>query len=223
MSGLSHPGGDKKVIEEEEKSKGLVGAEATRFRAVAARANYLAADRPDVQYAVKEICRKMAAPVEGDWHKLVRLGRYLKAAPRCIFEYRWQEGGQAPRGYSDSDWAGCKRTGKSTSGGVVMLGSHLVKSWSRTQDSVTLSSAEAELVALGKLAMHMLGVRSMGHEWGMFQTNLPSQCYADASAALSIAKRQGAGEMRHINVKSLWLQEKEVQKLLEYAKIKGRG
>ena len=102
-----------------------------------------------------------------------------------------------------------------------MLGSHLVKSWSRTQDSVTLSSAEAELVALGKLAMEMLGVRSMGHEWGMFQTNLPSQCYADASAALSIAKRQGAGEMRHINVKSLWLQEKQLQSVLEYEKIKG--
>ena len=50
---------------------------------------------------------------------------------------------------------------------------------------------------------------------------VPSQCYADASAALSIAKRQGAGKMRHINVKSLWLQEKWVQKLLEYVKVKG--
>ena len=102
-----------------------------------------------------------------------------------------------------------------------MLGSHLVKSWSRTQDSVTLSSAEAELVALGKLAMEMLGVRSMGHEWEMFQASLPSQCYADASAALSIAKRQGGGKMRHINVKSLWLQEKQLQNVLEYVKVKG--
>ena len=102
-----------------------------------------------------------------------------------------------------------------------MLGSHLVKSWSRTQDSVTLSPAEAELVALGKLAMEMLGVRSMGQEWEMFQANLPSQCYADASAALSIAKRQGAGKMRHINVKSLWLQEKQLQSVLQYEKIKG--
>ena len=102
-----------------------------------------------------------------------------------------------------------------------MLGGHLVKSWSRTQDSVTLSSAEAELVALGKLAMEMLGIRSMALEWKMFRPELSSQCYADASAALSIAKRQGAGKMRHINVKSLWLQEREVQNLLEYTKIKG--
>ena len=41
------------------------------------------------------------------------------------------------------------------------------------------------------------------------------------SAALSIAKRQGAGKMRHINVRTLWLQEKEVQEILTYVKIKG--
>ena len=48
-----------------------------------------------------------------------------------------------------------------------MRGRHLIKAWSRTQDSITLSSAEAELVALGKLAMEALGVRSMCEEWGM--------------------------------------------------------
>ena len=218
---LTHPGGDKKTVEEEEKTEELVGADATRFRAVAARANYLAADRPDIQYAVKEICRKMAKPAKGDWQKLVRLGRYLKGAPRCVFQYAWQERCKSPTGYSDSDWAGDRATGKSTSGGLIMLGSHLIKAWSRTQDSVTLSSAEAELVALGKLAMETLGVRSMAAEWLMTDDIAASVLWADASAALSIAKRQGAGEMRHINVKTLWLQEKAVQKVLSYSKIKG--
>ena len=78
MSVLTHPGEEKKAVEEEEQSPELVGTEAARFRAVAARANYLAADRPDIQYAVKEICRKIAKPVHGDWQQLVRLVRYLK-------------------------------------------------------------------------------------------------------------------------------------------------
>ena len=108
-------------MEGEETSAELVGAEATRFRAVAARANYLAADRPDIQYAVKEICRTMAKPVQGDWQKLVRLGRYLKGSPRCVLEYNWQEESSAPIGYTDSDWAGCKTIGKSTSGGLIMI------------------------------------------------------------------------------------------------------
>ena len=45
--------------------------------------------------------------------------------------------------------------------------------------------------------------------------------HADASAALSIAKRQGAGKMRLINVKSLWLQDKALQEELSYEKIRG--
>ena len=103
-----------------------------------------------------------------------------------------------------------------------MLGRHLIKTWSRTQDSVTLSSAEAELVALGKLAMETLGVRSMAAEWQMADDTAASVLWADASAALSIAKRQGAGKMRHINVKTLWLQEKAIQEVLSYSKIKGQ-
>ena len=163
----------------------------------------------------------MSKPVAGDWEKLVRLGRYLRGSPRCVWEYNWQKAPDAAKGYSDSDWAGDRETGKSTSGGLVMLGSHLIKSWSRTQDSVTLSSAEAELVALGKLAMEVLGVRTMTAEWGMTNGSSASKLFADASAALSIAKRQGAGKLRHINVKTLWLQEKTVQQVLDYTKIKG--
>jgi hypothetical protein len=96
-STLTHPGGEKKTTEEEEKSEELFGAEATRFRAVAARANYLAADRPDIQYAVKEICSKMAKPARGDWQKLIRLGRYLKGSPRCVWEYQRLGGGSRDR------------------------------------------------------------------------------------------------------------------------------
>ena len=102
-----------------------------------------------------------------------------------------------------------------------MRGHHLVKTWSRTQDAITLSSAEAELVALGKLAMEVLGVRSMCEEWHLLDAGQASNLYADASAALSIAKRQGAGKMRHINVKSLWLQEKSLQSILKYNKVRG--
>ena len=49
----------------------------------------------------------------------------------------------------------------------------------------------------------------------------PSQLWVDASAALSIAQRQGARKIRHINVKSLWLQEKMVQLELSYVKVRG--
>ena len=67
---------------------------------------------------------------------------------------------------SDSDWAGCRKTGKSTSGGVILIGEHFIKGWSRTQNSVTLSSAEAELVAMSKVSAEIIGILSMMNDWG---------------------------------------------------------
>ena len=59
--------------------------------------------------------------------------------------YDWQGHEREVTGYSGSDWAGCRATRKSTSGGCVMAGSHLLKSWASTQPTITLSSGEAEL------------------------------------------------------------------------------
>ena len=42
---------------EEPEGEELPAAEATRYRAIGARCNYLPPDRPDIQYAVKEVCR----------------------------------------------------------------------------------------------------------------------------------------------------------------------
>ena len=132
---------------------------------MAARANYLCTDRADIQYAVKECCRGMATPEVRHWNMLKRLARYLVGRPRMIWEYPWQ-GDEKVKGYSDSDWAGCKRAARSTSGGVIMRGDHHIKSWSVTQKRVTLSSAEAELGALVKTSTEVIGILQMAEGLG---------------------------------------------------------
>ena len=57
----------------------------TFFRGMAARANFLAADRPDIIFAAKEICRFMAKPTNVALSAIKRLGRYLKAATLARF------------------------------------------------------------------------------------------------------------------------------------------
>ena len=57
-----------------------------RFRALAARANYLAADRIDVLYAAKEVCRFMSRPTNIAIGALKRLARYLRSRPRMVFD-----------------------------------------------------------------------------------------------------------------------------------------
>ena len=148
----------------------------------------------------------MAKPTKAHWHKLKRLGWYLVDHRRTIMRYDWQGHEEEVTGYSDSDWAGCRVTGKSTSGGALMIGSHFLKGWSRTQNHVTMSSAEAELIALVKCTAELLGMRSVMRDWG---TDSRGLVYADSTAALAIANRKGAGKLRHINVSSLWLQEKQ--------------
>ena len=49
--------------------------------------------------------------------------------------------------FTDSDWAGCKETRKSSSTSVMMLGAHTLKAYTRKQKVIAKSSAEAELHA----------------------------------------------------------------------------
>ena len=56
--------GVKPLPEQLAADKLLPESEVTGFRAKAARANYLAADRPDIQFAAKEACRWMSQPTE---------------------------------------------------------------------------------------------------------------------------------------------------------------
>ena len=63
--------------------------------------------------------------------------------------------------YVDSDWAGCSKTRKSTSGSTVaVLGCNMV-STARTQGTLALSSGEAELCAIGQGVSAALFLRSM--------------------------------------------------------------
>jgi hypothetical protein len=112
----------------------LSPSEATRYRATGARANFLAQDRPDVQFAAKEACRDMSAPKVTSQAKLKRLARYLVEFPRLVWEFHeWQVQPENLITYSDSDWAGCVRTRRSTSGGAATLGGCGLKTWSSTQ------------------------------------------------------------------------------------------
>ena len=163
-SGVGSPGEDEKKWEAEGNKVELEGKDARWYRGVAARSNYLGADRSDIQYAVKEVCREMSKPTVGGRRKMKRLGRYLVRRPRVVWKYGWQGRQDEMRVSTDSDWAGCSRTRESTSGGVAMIGSHLVKSWSRTQKAVALSSGEGEMIAFVKGMAEGLGMRAMCRE-----------------------------------------------------------
>jgi len=111
---LSTPGFKPTKVQMEE-DRPLNQTAHTLYRGTAARANYLSADRPDLQFPAKEVCRFMAGPTDISLMALKRLGRYLNDRRRLVFAYPFQKA-SAIQVYSDTDWAGCVRTRKSTSG-----------------------------------------------------------------------------------------------------------
>ena len=199
----------------------LDASSASRFRALAARINYLAADRPDLQYSAKEVSRWMSKPCRHHWEPMKRLARYLLDAGRMIQEFKWQDDATTKiTTFTDSDWAGCKQTRKSTSGGAITIGQHMLKSWATSQTVVALSSGEAELYAMTKAASQTIGIMSMAADFG---ETMSGEVRSDASAAIGIVHRQGLGKVRHIEVQNLWLQEHVASGKLKVSKVAGEA
>jgi hypothetical protein len=205
-------------VEVVDESPPMAPRDATAYRGITARLNYLAQDRADIQYACKEASRRMASPREADWLMPKRIARYLIGAPRFEQKFVWQDAPEKADAYTDSDWAGCRSTCRSTSGGALKLGEHCLKTWSSTQATVALSSAEAELYALTKGASQVLGLMSLLEDFGVV---VSATVHTDASAAIGIVRRAGLGKLRHLNVRYLWLQDKVREEDFELLKVPG--
>ena len=180
---------------------------AKEYRRLAATVNYLALDRPDLQFTAGVLGRTAARPTERSWSNLKKVGRYLLKHPRVVFRYGpcGEEEARQLTTFGDSDWAGCKASRRSVSGGVATLGGAFVKGWSNRQVTVALSSAEAEFYASTKATVETLGLESLMADLGWAVSD--KVVLTDSNAARGMASRRGLGRTRHIDVKRLWLQE----------------
>ena len=202
---LNHNGESADHQDESWEEEKLKKEEATEFRGAAARLNFLSQDSPELMYPAKEISTEMAEPVRGGWKRLKKVSRFLKGREAVIWEFPWQDECQELHAYGDSDWGGRRGSRKSTSGGLVMLGRHCIKTWSSTQGAVALSSAEAEFYAMIEAIIRAKGVLNVMREIG-FDPYDHIQLFTDSSAAKSFVSRKGLGKMKHLEIRDLWLQ-----------------
>ena len=88
-----------------------------------------------------------------------------------------------------------------------MIGGHVIKTWSSTQKSITLSSAEAERVAAVKMSTELIGITQLAHDWGM---EVEGRLYVDSEAAIGVVNRRGNGlhlsAVRHMEYR-IWKME----------------
>ena len=177
----------------------------------------LSQDRLDNQYSVKERSKDMSAPKTSSWEKLKRLCRYIKGRPMYVIKFRYQANVHAVNAICDSDWAKDPITRTSTSGGLIAIGDHVIKSWSTTQSVVAMSTGEADCYALTKCAAMALGAQSLLADLGV---HLSVRVTTDATTGKAIASRRGLGKVRHIETHELWMQDVVDRKRIELHKIK---
>ena len=158
----------------------------TLYRQLIGSLMYLVNTRPDICFAVNTMSQFMCEPRKVHWVAAKHILRYLQGTVDYGLDYR-QGDGVRLAGYTDSDWAGCASDRKSTSGCCFGLGSAVVSWFSRKQQSVALSSAEAEYMAASLASCEAIWLRKM--LFGLFGQPLrPSVIYCDNQSCIKLTE-----------------------------------
>ena len=110
--------------------------------------------------------RFQAAPIECHLTVVKRILKYLKYTPNIGLWYPKSAHFDLV-GFSDSDYAGCKVDRKSTFSGCQFLGRSLVYWSSKKQNSVALSTAEAEYISAGSCCAQLLRMKQTLLDFGV--------------------------------------------------------
>jgi hypothetical protein len=154
------------------------------YRSMIGSLLYLCASRPDIMLSVCMCARFQADPMEVHLRAVKLILRYLVYTPK--FGLWYPKGSTFDLiGYSDADWAGCKIDRKSTSGTCQFLGRSLVPWASKKQNSVALSTTEAEYIAAGHCCAQLLWMRQTLSDYGYKLTKVPLLCDNESSIRMA--------------------------------------
>ncbi|KAJ0876901.1 putative RNA-directed DNA polymerase [Helianthus annuus] len=130
------------------------------YRSLAGALQYLTFTRPDITYAVQQVCMHMHAPCVTHWNALKRILRYVQGTSEFGLHLT-SSPSLSIRAYTDADWAGCPDTRRSTSGYCVYLGDNLVSWSSKRQATIARSSAEAEYRGVANVVAEICWLRNL--------------------------------------------------------------
>ena len=166
--------------------------------------------RPDICYATNELARALQQPTSSDQQKLKHLLRYIRGTTHYKQNIRpavkLTQTTHDLNVYVDSDWAGCVETRKSTTGfSITFLGAPISYA-SRTQATIALSRAEAELFAINTGAAEALRFQNLLTDF-LNSNKANIKIHTDSSSGKSIATKIGTGKKtKHVELKHLFLQ-----------------
>ena len=162
--------------------------------------------RPDIAYSVNNIARFCAEPTNQHWPAVKRIMRYLNGTQELSLLYSRGEMKDCV-GYSNADWAGDMDDRKCTSGYVFQTGGAAVSWRSKKKANVTLSTAEAEYMALASAAQDAVWMRQLLSDLGVKQT-AATLLFDDNQSAICMPKNpQFHGRAKHVEIKYHFVRE----------------
>jgi hypothetical protein len=178
----------------------LTATEKTKYREMIGCLMYAAVmTRPDIAFAVSNLSQYLDAPRTTHLHAVTRVFRYLSGTK----ELKLVLGGSDTTivGYSDSDWASQIHR-HSISGFAFFVGKGVVSWSSKKQPIITLSSTEAEYVALTHSSKDIIWIQKLLNKFSsIFHFSFPTTLYCDNQGAIRLSKDSTFhGRTKHIDV-----------------------
>ncbi|GJR15615.1 ribonuclease H-like domain-containing protein [Tanacetum coccineum] len=162
-------------------------SDATLYWSLAGSLQYLTFTRPDISYAVQQVCLHIHDPREPCLSALKRILRYVQGTLNYSLQL-FSSSITDLVAYSDADWAGCPTTRRSTSGYCVFLGNNFLSWSSKRQPTLSRSSADAEYRGFANVVAETCWLRNLLH---LLQTPLSSATliYCDNVRVLHVSSR----------------------------------
>ncbi|XP_021721680.1 uncharacterized protein LOC110689249 [Chenopodium quinoa] len=147
-------------VKPKDSSTGSPCTDLTLYRSLAGAWQYLTFTRPDVSYAVQQVCLHMHDPKESHMATLKRVIQYVQGTIDHGL-HLYPSSISSLVSYTDADWVGCPDTRRSTSGYCVYLADNLVSWSSKRQPTLSKSSAEAEYRGVANVVSESCWLRNL--------------------------------------------------------------
>uniref|UniRef100_A0A2N9IWR1 Reverse transcriptase Ty1/copia-type domain-containing protein n=1 Tax=Fagus sylvatica TaxID=28930 RepID=A0A2N9IWR1_FAGSY len=154
------------------------------YRSLVEALHYLTFTRPDISFAIHQVCQYMAAPTSTHLTAAKRVLRYIKGT--LYHGIAFTPGPLSLSVFSDADWAGDLDDRRSTSGLLVYLGSNPITWSAKKQPTVSRSSTESKYQALVTAFAEVCWIRTLLKDLGIYLSQ-PPILWCDNVSALAIA------------------------------------
>jgi len=157
---------------------------------------------PDIAYSVEVLSCHVACPRRTHMQAVKCVFRYLRRTSHYGLEFQANNSNDAsPIVYVDSDWGGDRMDRKSISGFAVLLDGGTILWGSKKQTSVSLSTVEAEFIAVLTAVKEILWHQSLFSSLDITLTS-PTSLLINNQGALDLIKsEQINNHTKHINIK----------------------